>query len=79
LFPCQARAADECIRRREGDNKHKVIIRPRHTFRVSGLFLQVEFLRFSVGQSVCPSAGNDYVFWKNGGLDRDAVWGREWG
>ena len=30
--------------------------------------------RQSVCRSVCPSVGNDRELWKNGSLDRDAVW-----
>jgi len=29
----------------------------------------------SVGPSVWPFVGDDCEFWKNGWLDRDAVWG----
>jgi len=59
------------------------VFRSRRTYSVSRLFSQVEFsVRFvgwSVGLSVCVclSVGNDFKFWKNGQLGRDAVWNAE--
>jgi len=38
-----------------------IVFRPRRTYSVSGLFLQVEFRRRSVGRSVCPSVGSDLL------------------
>jgi len=42
-------------------------------YSVSGLFLPVEFRRRFVGLVTST------VLWKNGWLDRDAVWDGEWG
>jgi len=53
----------------------------RYNVVLSGLFLPVEF-RVRVCLSVCLSVGlfdgNEQVFWKNGSLDRDAVWFGGW-
>jgi len=49
-----------------------IIMRPRRTYRVSGLLLPVESRVRSVGRSVGLSVGNDHESWKNDRLDQDA-------
>ena len=42
---------------------------------ISSLFLFVEFHV----RSVCRLIGNESEYWKNGPVDRGAIWDNEWG